>query len=224
MSRRDWLLGLLCLALIGGGCWLVGKTYLDNQTIANHSAPQVSTPFGVDPATLGDGGGKVVPAGSGGMSAEQVADLGPNRLVVEALSINARIVQVSRKADGVLTIPDPYEVGHWDASAAYDDASGSIVLAGHVDDAQQRPGAMAPIAGARPGMVVWVTDAHGVPHEFVTVSLREYVKQDLPAAVFSNTGPLRLSLITCGGPIIRTGTYAGHYRDNVVLTALPATR
>jgi len=33
------------------------------------------------------------------------------------------------------------------------------------------------------------------------------------------TGRPRLVLATCGGPFIQS---AGHYRDNVVLTAVPA--
>jgi hypothetical protein len=41
----------------------------------------------------------------------------------------------------------------------------------------------------------------------------------LPTSVYSSAGRPRLVLVTCGGPF-ETGT--GRYRDNIVLTAVPA--
>jgi len=50
-------------------------------------------------------------------------------------------------------------------------------------------------------------------------SVRFYLKSNLPTNIYSTTGAPRLVLVTCGGPFIES---AGHYRDNVVLTAVPA--
>ena len=50
------------------------------------------------------------------------------------------------------------------------------------------------------------------------VSVRDYLKRDLPPDVYSIKGRPRLVLVTCGGPFVQS---AGHYRDNVVLTAVP---
>jgi hypothetical protein len=52
------------------------------------------------------------------------------------------------------------------------------------------------------------------------VGRRVYSKQSLPSEVFSTRGPPRLVLITCGGPF-NTATH--HYRDNVVVYAVPRT-
>ena len=50
------------------------------------------------------------------------------------------------------------------------------------------------------------------------VSVRAYPKSELPADVYSVRGPPRLVLVTCGGPFDRA---ARHYRDNIVVTAVP---
>ena len=50
-------------------------------------------------------------------------------------------------------------------------------------------------------------------------SVRRVRKQGLPSSIYSRSGPARLVLVTCGGPF---DTKTGHYRDNVVVTAVPA--
>jgi hypothetical protein len=44
-------------------------------------------------------------------------------------------------------------------------------------------------------------------------------KEELPADVYSRRGRPRLVLVTCGGPFDEARR---HYRDNVVVTAVPA--
>ena len=44
-------------------------------------------------------------------------------------------------------------------------------------------------------------------------------KGQLPTSIYSLEGAARLVLVTCGGPF---DPVAGHYRDNVVVTAVPA--
>jgi hypothetical protein len=51
--------------------------------------------------------------------------------------------------------------------------------------------------------------------------VRTYLKSALPTSVYSRTGAPRLVLVTCGGPF---DPISRHYRDNVVLTAVPAWR
>ena len=43
-------------------------------------------------------------------------------------------------------------------------------------------------------------------------------KAALPASIYTRTGAARLVLVTCGGPF---DARAGHYRDNVIVTATP---
>jgi hypothetical protein len=52
------------------------------------------------------------------------------------------------------------------------------------------------------------------------VAREEYDKTKIPLAkYFATDGAPRLTLITCGGPFNEA---TGHYRDNVVVTAVPA--
>ena len=50
------------------------------------------------------------------------------------------------------------------------------------------------------------------------VSVHTMRKESLPADVYSLRGRPRLVLVTCGGPF---DSAIGHYRDNVVVTAVP---
>ncbi len=63
-----------------------------------------------------------------------------------------------------------------------------------------------------------MTTASGRTFTYRVVSVRNYLKRKLPTSVYSLKGRPRLVFVTCGGPFI---TSAGHYRDNVVLSAVP---
>jgi hypothetical protein len=63
-----------------------------------------------------------------------------------------------------------------------------------------------------------VTTAAGRTFTYRVVTVRDYLKRDLPTSVYSLRGRPRLVLVTCGGPFIAS---KGHYRDNVVLVAVP---
>ena len=54
------------------------------------------------------------------------------------------------------------------------------------------------------------------------VAAAAFHKADLPAAVFAgNSGPRRLVVVTCGGPIHHRPGRGWTYDDNVVSTAVP---
>ncbi len=72
---------------------------------------------------------------------------------------------------------------------------------------------------ARRGTVVEITAADGKTFRYRVTSTRRMLKADLPLDVWSQTGPARLVLVTCGGPFDST---IGRYRDNIVITAVPA--
>jgi hypothetical protein len=93
------------------------------------------------------------------------------------------------------------------------------VLAAHVDYGGQR-GAFFDLRSVPVGAEVFV-DGDGTTRRFV-VSLREQLPKDAVALerYFTAEGPERLTLITCGGAFDRG---AGHYVDNIILTADLAT-
>ena len=105
------------------------------------------------------------------------------------------------------------------ASAPRPAEPGSAVLAGHVDDAEQGLGAMAPLREAAVGDEIMVTDADGATTRWRVVARELIRKQVAPAGpAVRPHGPPRLTLITCGGPFLPEFR---SYRDNVVVVAEP---
>jgi sortase (surface protein transpeptidase) len=115
--------------------------------------------------------------------------------------------------------PQIWRTGWWQDGAAPGSTSGAVLIAGHVDRAGVGPGAFFRLKDSRPGQLVHVKTADGRTYTYRVTSVRFYLKSNLPTNIYSTTGAPRLVLVTCGGPFIES---AGHYRDNVVLTAVPA--
>jgi sortase (surface protein transpeptidase) len=119
-----------------------------------------------------------------------------------------------------MELPDDVGRAGWYRFGPAPGAPGSAVLAGHVDDAEQGLGALAPLREAEPGQEVLVTDAAGATTRWRVVSRELLDKQALPVdLLFGREGPSRLTLVTCGGPFLPD---VGGYRDNVVVVAEPA--
>jgi sortase (surface protein transpeptidase) len=143
----------------------------------------------------------------------------PARLAVPALGVDTVVDPVGVEPDGQMTIPAEVDRVGWYRFGPVPGDDGSAVLAGHVDDAEQGLGAMAPLQGAEVGDEVVVTDAAGTATRWRVVSRELISKQVLPLdRLFARDGPPRLTLITCGGPFL---PQFRSYRDNVVVVAEP---
>lgn len=141
--------------------------------------------------------------------------LAANRLYVPSLGINTSIVAAPVRS-GVLVVPAATKVGKWTGSASYAASSGRIVIAGHTMSYGRYKGALAPIARAKAGTVIYVSDGSRHVYRFVVTSKSEMKKANLPASVFYGGGRLTLQLVTCGGRIQKNG----HHTDNVVVAAV----
>jgi hypothetical protein len=144
----------------------------------------------------------------------------PVRVRVPSLGIDAPVSSAGIDVvHGVLAVPPPiHRTGWWLDGAAPGARSGSILIAGHVDSATAGAGAFFRLHEARAGAEVTVRTSDGRLHAYRVVSVRNYLKRKLPPSVYSLRGRPRLVLVTCGGPFIEA---EGHYRDNVVLVAVP---
>ncbi|MGY1737823.1 class F sortase [Geodermatophilus sp. SYSU D00684] len=143
----------------------------------------------------------------------------PARLQVPALGVDAPVDPAGVAADGQMALPDDVARAGWYRFGPAPGAPGSAVLAGHVDDAEQGLGALAPLRSAEPGQEVLVTDAAGATTRWRVVARDLLDKQALPVdLLFTREGPPRLTLVTCGGPFLPD---VGGYRDNVVVVAEP---
>ena len=145
----------------------------------------------------------------------------PTRVRLASLGIDAPVSPVGIDVPhDVLAAPsDIHRLGWWKDGEAPGARTGSILIAGHADSATAGAGAFFRLHEAKAGDRIEATTADGRTHTYRVVSVRNYLKSRLPTSVYSQKGRPRLVLVTCGGPFDQA---AGHYRDNVVLTAVPA--
>ena len=145
----------------------------------------------------------------------------PVRLSIPAIGVNAPVVPVGVEAGGELGIPpDPSDIGWWADGAYPGKSSGAVILAGHIDSAVSGPGALLRLQDIRPGDSVTLAAA-GRAYRYRVVALRAYDKSSLPVeAVFGQRVTARLVIVSCGGPF---DAATGHYLDNIVAYALPAS-
>ncbi|WP_138734685.1 class F sortase [Modestobacter excelsi] len=139
---------------------------------------------------------------------------------LQLAGVDAPLDPVGVDPAGAMALPEDVDrVGWYRFGPAPGADEGTAVLAGHVDDAEQGLGALAPLREVEAGAEVRVTDAAGAVTRWQVVSRELIEKRALPlAALFQRTGPPRLVLLTCGGeflPELRS------YADNVVVVAEP---
>ncbi|MFJ9312655.1 Ig-like domain-containing protein [Pimelobacter simplex] len=199
--------------------WVVSTTADDDNQAASHSCGQVAETTLVHRP----GVGKVrVEAGySGTDRSVRARRLRPVQVSVPALGMKARIDTVGTRR-GTMLIPGRMARGGWLlGSAAPGEAVGATVIAGHVSDRRDRPGAFGKLRKARTGQLVEVRGADGVVRTYRITSVRSQPRgRGLTGAPVSTTGAHRLTLVTCTGKVTyRNGRF--HYTRNLVVTAVP---
>jgi Sortase domain len=172
------------------------------------------------PAAAASGG---VPVQAGALPSG-VAVIAPARLEIGRLKLAARVdaVGIDAKTGDFAVPPSIDEVGWYRFGPGLEATAGSIVIAGHVDSAEQGKGAFFRLRELAPGDVLSVTGSDGSVRAFSVVAREIFDKSAVPLErYFARDGAVRLTLITCGGPF---DARTRHYRDNVVITAQPAAR
>ena len=161
------------------------------------------------------------PSAAGPASSHTAAPFVPARVRVPRIGIDAPVVPVTVRPDGLLAVPaDVRTVGWWSAGAPAAASAGTVVLAGHVDSARQGSGAFFSIRALEPGDRVILSSTTGRTTAYTVAARRQYPKNALPAGqVFGQDTTSRLVLVTCGGSFDRA---TRHYSDNVVVYARPA--
>jgi LPXTG-site transpeptidase (sortase) family protein len=146
--------------------------------------------------------------------------LQPTRVRVTNLGIDAPVSAAGIDVKGgMLDVPSAIsKLGWWLDGAMPGSKSGAVLIAGHVDSKTQGTGALFRLKEARAGDLIQVTTQNGRTFTYKVTSVKTMLKKDLPTGIYSRNGSPRLVLVTCGGPFDAS---AGHYRDNVVVTASP---
>jgi hypothetical protein len=146
----------------------------------------------------------------------------PVRVRISSLRIDAPVSAAAIDvAHGVLDAPASIaRAGWWRDGATPGASSGAVLITGHVDSAKGGMGAFFRLRRVHAGDRVELRTTAGRTVAYEVRSVRTYVKGAVPTSIFSRRGAARLVLVTCGGPFDRE---SGHYRDNVVVTAVPAS-
>jgi hypothetical protein len=160
------------------------------------------------------------PGKSQGVAPVNRAPSPPVRVEIPAIGVSSRLVRLGLNADGTMEVPRDYGLAGWFSGGAMPGQDGPAVISGHVDS-RSGPAVFYRLGDLRPGDRVRVQRADGTWLAFTVRGSARYAKARFPTdAVFGPvTGPV-LRLITCGGDFDRA---SGHYLDNLVVTARPAS-
>ncbi|GIJ78342.1 class F sortase [Micromonospora phaseoli] len=145
----------------------------------------------------------------------------PVRLRIPEIEVTARVnpVGVNERTGEFEVPPSVDQIGWYRYGPGLEAEAGSVVIAGHVDSAEQGRGAFYRLRDLAPGDTLTATGADGTERTYRVVAREEYDKTKIPLErYFARDGRPRLTLITCGGPF---DADARRYRDNIVVTAEP---
>ncbi len=141
------------------------------------------------------------------------------RLGLAAAGIDAAVTTVGHRAGRMLIPGDVARVGQLAASAQIGDKIGTTVLAGHVSDRTDRPGALWNLNRARKNQVIsYRTQGRTQRYKVVKVE-RISRSRALPKRLFRTTGAHRMVLISCTDKVTTNGRW--HYTNNLIVTAVP---
>ena len=142
----------------------------------------------------------------------------PVELLIPSIGVrSAAFVGLGKQPDGSLEVPADFGRPGWFTDGPAPGQFGPAVIAGHVDS-KNGPGLFYRLGALRPGALVVVRRADGVPARFTVDKVERYAKSRFPTvAVYGDANHRsELRLITCGGNF---DSQTGHYLDNLVAYA-----
>ncbi|SCL59036.1 class F sortase [Micromonospora chersina] len=184
---------------------------------AEEAAALASATPAATPTATGD---PSVPVNAGTLPAAGTT-VPPVGLRIPPIGVTATVdpVGINRRTDEFEVPPSVDRVGWYRYGPGLEAGTGSVVIAGHVDSADQGRGAFFRLRELDRGDTLTVTGADGRERPYRVVAREEYAKTRIPLdRYFARDGSPRLTLITCGGPF---DAKTRHYRDNIVVTAVP---
>jgi Sortase domain len=191
--------------------------------VTGHGRPPVapaSAPVGAS-AVPTEGTTAVTPGASAVAASTTPVPVGLRATEVRlpTLDVRSTLVDLDVGPDGALAAPPDPAVAGWYVHGSVPGAPGPTVIAGHVDS-RTGPAVFYRLDQLSPGDRVEVTRSDGQVFAYRVATVGRYPKDAFPTdRVYGPTPGPELRLITCGGDFDRR---AGHYRDNVVVTAIPA--
>jgi Sortase domain len=147
----------------------------------------------------------------------------PVSLRIDAIGVDAAVAPTGVDPQtGLIAVPSDVDtLGWYRFSQGLDATSGSIVIVGHVDSADQGPGALFNLSRVSVGDEVIATGTDGLDRRFRVIAREQYPKTSVPLdRIFARGGSPRLTLVTCGG---RFDHHGRSYLDNFLATAVPTS-
>jgi hypothetical protein len=140
----------------------------------------------------------------------------PTKVTIDRLDVIAPVDPVAVTPDGALDVPDdPDRLGWWIGSVLPGDRRGTVLIAGHVDTAEDGEGALYRLEKLAVGSRIEVR-AGDRSIAYRVTARRSYAKSRLPRELFRRDTSPQLALVTCGGAF-----RDGAYDHNVVVYATP---
>ena len=141
-----------------------------------------------------------------------------SRLRFRGIGVNAVVSPTSIVRHQMVLPHNTHRLALLDRTATPGDAIGTTVIAGHVSNDHNVPGALWTLRKARVGQVVDYIGGDGAIHRYRVTGHRLFRRGHLPRSVFATTGAPRLALITCARIKVSAGGRF-HYTRNLVVFA-----
>jgi hypothetical protein len=142
----------------------------------------------------------------------------PERVVIEAIGVDAALVELGLQPDGAMEVPD-FGAAGWYREGPPPGHPGPAVIAAHVDS-RAGPDVFFRLRELVVGDLIEVSYDTGDAVTFRIVDQERVPKDELPGdRIWPVTDEPLLTLVTCGGEFDRA---VRHYRDNVLVYAVPA--
>jgi Sortase domain len=209
----------------------IGAGGLISASVSATPAVQVARPAPIAapteqtaPAEQAVPSGQATPAGHGKPAAASAGAAGAVRPVAKPVWVSIPAIGIKKTSlihlgltkSGALQVPKTATVAGWFTGGPRPGATGSAVIAGHVDS-KTGPGIFFWLRALKPGDKVYVGRADGTMAVFTVTRVHRYAKDKFPTeAVYGAVPDPELRLITCGGIFDRS---LGSYLSNVVVFA-----
>ena len=140
----------------------------------------------------------------------------PERIIISAIDVNAKVIDLGLNPDGTLEVPTNYAEAGWWSGGSQPGETGTAVIVGHVDS-KTDPAVFYDLQQLMPGDLIQMVDRNGKVVNFEVERLKQVSKDNFPTKeVYGVTSSPTLRLVTCGGKFDRS---SGHYLDNVIVFA-----
>ncbi len=139
-------------------------------------------------------------------------------VTIPSFGVSAKVVvEGVDKKTGQFVVPgDPKIIG-WSRYGPQPGEPGTALFFGHRSSA----GAFWHVPEMKRGTEFKITGLNGVVTKWRVTSVQQAPKKDLPGGLFENTGAPRVAFVTCGGEF---NYKIGHFKDNVIAWAQPASK